>query len=542
VAGTLSATAFLLAIALPAQAYVQPLDRGWEFRQQSAPTEAFKDLGQWRPAVVPGDIHLDLLREKLIPDPFYRTNEARLQWISNADWEYHTRIEVDRATLAQDHVELVFDGLGSYATVTLNGHTVLTANNIRAWRMEIKPLLHCGGNELRVVFPSSERTALRIAQEDPWNAHAHTQTKTYVRKAAYEFGWDLGPTFITSGIWRPARSETWSNARIVDVAIHHRYRHFLEVARDSNTNMVRLWGGGYYESGTFYDMCDELGLMIWLPELRTVDSYTNPQDRTSIFSPVMLAHQKSPAGNELINIYMLRDYTAPKGFPSLLDMSQALQAEGVKIGAEHFRRERPITMVSLYWQLNDCWPVASRSSMDSPGRGKALQFYAKRFYMPLLVSPHVENGDLAVHAISDGTAARNATMDLNVHRIDSTVVLTKTLQVSVPPLISTVIYRVPMTEVAKAGGDNLADLCVTSKLSAAQEETSTNLIYLVPTAEVGPPHATLQLQVKQAKGGADLTGRSDALARSIYLDAGINAASFSDNIFGLESKQPSRYI
>lgn len=133
-------------------------------------------------------------------------------------------------------------------------------------------------------------------------------------------------------------------------------------------------------------------------------------------------------------------------------------------------------------------------------------------------------------------------MDLAVHRIDGTVVLTKTLQVSVPSLSSTVIYRVPMTEVAKAEGDNLANLYVTAKLPAAQEETSTNLICLVPTAEVGPPHATLQLQVKQAKGGADLTVRSHAPARSVYLDAGINAASFSDNIFGLESNQHSRYI
>lgn len=117
-------------------------------------------------------------------------------------------------------MELVFDGLGSYATVTPNEHGVLTANNIRAWRMEIKPLLHCGGNELRVVFPPSGRTALRVAQEDPWNAHTHPETKMYVRKAAYEFGWDRGPTFITSDIWRPVRLETRSNARIADVAIH----------------------------------------------------------------------------------------------------------------------------------------------------------------------------------------------------------------------------------------------------------------------------------------------------------------------------------
>jgi len=120
------------------------------------------------------------------------------------------------------------------------------------------------------------------------------------------------------------------------------------------------------------------------PEMRTIEAFTKPEDRTSIFTPVMLAHQKNNEGNSIIHDYMLRYYGEPKDFASFLYASQVLQAEGIKIGAEHLRRIRPRNMGGIYWQLNDCWPVASWSSLDYYGRWKALQYYAKRFYAPLL--------------------------------------------------------------------------------------------------------------------------------------------------------------
>ena len=98
---------------------------------------------------------------------------------------------------------------------------------------------------------------------------------------------------------------------------------------------------------------------------------------------------------------MLRDYPEPKDFESFLYVSQVLQAEGIRIGAEHLRRIMPHNMGSLYWQINDCWPVASWSSIDYTGRWKALQYYARRFYSEMLVSPHEENGSLNFYIVSD---------------------------------------------------------------------------------------------------------------------------------------------
>src|SRR5277367_731621 len=115
-----------------------PLNHGWEFRQRV--TGESNPAAQWRPATVPGDVHLDLLANKLIPEPFSRENEAKLQWIQDADWEYRTSIDAATALLARRHIELVFEGLDAYAEVYVNGQKVLTADNMfREWRVDVKP-------------------------------------------------------------------------------------------------------------------------------------------------------------------------------------------------------------------------------------------------------------------------------------------------------------------------------------------------------------------------------------------------------------------
>ena len=112
-----------------------PLNSGWEFRQLSTGDNS----AEWRPAQVPGDVHLDLLRNKLIPDPFYRDNESKLQWIEDANWEYRSSFQVTPETLKRRNIELVFDGLDAYAEVYLNEQQILTANNMfREWRVDVK--------------------------------------------------------------------------------------------------------------------------------------------------------------------------------------------------------------------------------------------------------------------------------------------------------------------------------------------------------------------------------------------------------------------
>jgi beta-mannosidase len=121
------------------------------------------------------------------------------------------------------------------------------------------------------------------------------------------------------------------------------------------------------------------------PHPRTVSAYTAPQDR-NITSFVMEHHQRSGIGNSTIMHYMLDWFRIPRSFEMTIWVSQILQALGIKIAVEHWRRAMPRCMGTLYWQINDCWPVASWSSIDSYGRWKALHYAAARFYAPILVS------------------------------------------------------------------------------------------------------------------------------------------------------------
>jgi beta-mannosidase len=805
-----------------AQNAVLALDHGWQFRQISAGAE---EAGNgWLPATVPGDVHLDLLANKKIADPFFRDNEAKLQWIDKESWEYRLDFDVTPALLARANVDLVFDGLDAASQVYLNGVQVLMSDNMfRIWRVPVKGHLHAGKNLLRVVFPPPLKAAEAVAAGDPWQPKTKTEPKTYIRKAAYEYGWDWGPRFVTSGIWRPVRLEAWDKVRIADFAIRQRdvsrevahldaeveieaasagpakvsvqyadkgkpvtltttanlhagrnvidlpaeitqpklwypagygeqplyeftaqvgtgtgaspgnpaadqkktkiglrsivlhrqldkwgrsfelvvngipvfakgadvipfdsfpnrvitadYRRILESARDANMNMIRHWGGGYYETEEFYSICDELGIMVWqdfqfgndwqpgtyafklnieaeaddqvrrlrnhpsivvwsgnneteiamdwaprvslpqevktqmwqdyltefsgilprvvarldpetpywpsspsadyeavspafhsgddhiwdvwhgrvpfstyethhsrfvteygfqsFPEMRTIEAFTEPEDRASIFTPVMLGHQKNNEGNSIIHDYLLRDYSEPKDFASFLYVSQVLQAEGIKIGAEHFRRSRPETMGSIFWQLNDCWPVASWSSIDYYGRWKALQYYARRFYAPILVSPHVEDGALKTYIVSDKTDAKPATLRVRVMDFDGKVLLDETDSVDVVPLTSKVYLDWPLKKLADAGAADTSRVFVVAELSAGGARISRNLAYLAPVEEIHLKPAVLKVETTGTAGSYKIRITSPVLARSVYLSASNLDVKLSDNYFDL---------
>ncbi|CUS03525.2 putative beta-mannosidase [Candidatus Promineifilum breve] len=122
-----------------------------------------------------------------------------------------------------------------------------------------------------------------------------------------------------------------------------------------------------------------------LPPLATIRAYA-AEDDWNMTSYVMEQHQKNASGNSLMVGQMLDTFRLPQDFPSLVYLSMVLQAEGIRYGVEHWRRARDRVAGTLYWQLNDCWPVASWSSLDYFGRWKALHYAARRFYAPLLLS------------------------------------------------------------------------------------------------------------------------------------------------------------
>jgi beta-mannosidase len=784
-----------------------PLLTGWQFR------EAGKDT--WHPASVPGCVHTDLLNNKLIDDPFYRDNEKKLQWIGKTDWEYRTTFNLTAEMLERSHLELVFEGLDTYANLFLNDEPLINTDNMfRTWRVDAKRLAKRGTNTLRIRFRSPINEVLPIMAKMDYELPAGNdqgeKTSPHTRKAPYQYGWDWGPRFVTSGIWRPVFLEAWDNARVADLhivpreiradvanltaevevvaggnteativvdnlidknvaaqrrvsltpganrvalnmAIPHpalwwpnglgahplytfkarllidgklmdeatkrtglralelrqqpdqsgksftfvingvpvfakggnwipadsfpsritkaKYRELVQSVRDTNMNMLRVWGGGIYESDDFYDLCDEMGILVWqdfmfgcslypadeaflenvrqeandnvkrlrnhpsiviwvgnneiesgwfhwgwkekfparlwddylkifygvlpevcksldpsrsywpsspssnleddpesqkmgdlhywqvwhasapfteyekqfprfmseygfqsFPQLETVSTYTAPAD-LDMKSPVMLAHQRHPRGNQLIREYMLREYPEPKDFESFLYVSQILQAEGIKIGAEHLRRIRPHNMGSLFWQIDDCWPVASWSSIDYTGRWKALQYYARRFYNDILLSPHEENGSLNFYVVSDQLQPTPARLKLSLLDFEGHTLSTQQQDIEVAALSSKSYLTIPIDQLLAAKDPKSVFLF--AELLVGGKPVSGNEHFFQPYKNLLLPRPQISAEAVRTRTGFRIALSSDKLARAVYLSAPNYRGFFVDNYFDL---------
>lgn len=192
------------------------------------PTDLKKDLHHaWRfgkvnsdtlyPASVPGCVHLDLMANGMIEDPFYGDNEERVQWIENEDWIYLSSFTVDDSLLCFPKIDLVFEGLDTYAEVYLNDALVLEADNMfRRWITPVKQLLVKGENTLKVIFRSPVRLNQEKASTVPYKL---PDERAWSRKAPYQFGWDWGPRLVTSGIWRPAYLYAWKEYHLQNLHI-----------------------------------------------------------------------------------------------------------------------------------------------------------------------------------------------------------------------------------------------------------------------------------------------------------------------------------
>ena len=135
----------------------------------------------------------------------------------------------------------------------------------------------------------------------------------------------------------------------------------------------------------FFRYASEFGFQSF-PSVKTLETVTDDPKELNPFSYVMEKHQRNYGGNGKIAKYMQAAYRYPENFSDFVYASQLLQADGIRYGVEHYRRNRGRCMGAIYWQLNDCWPVISWSSIDYYGRWKALHYYAKRFFAPVMLS------------------------------------------------------------------------------------------------------------------------------------------------------------
>ncbi len=697
----------------------------------------YKDLssGKWRlralgeedwfPARVPGEVHVALMEAGRIPDPFIADNELQVLWVAETDWEYEGVIEVTQTMLNEDRIVLHFDGLDTLAEVHLNGEFLgKTDNAFRDYEWDVKDLLVEGENQIHIIFRSPVNYIKALQEETPLPSPEQSiQGGPYLRKAPCQWGWDWGPMLPPIGIWKDARLEAYSVAKLgpIHLTQEHQFggsvvvnaraeienwtdhplqlcltlqdpngktfatsckvvdgaalgsievmepelwwpngygdqalyqakialrnedetlldekkfqlglrtleliqkpdefgesftfevngvpifakganwipadtfptritREMLDrLLRDAamaHHNMIRVWGGGFYESEDFYDLCDEYGILVWqdflfscsiyplgdqdflenirlevvdnvrrlrhraslalwcgnnemdwgweawgwsqeewlpyrdayktffyemlptwvseldpntaywysspssgtpfenangndrgdahywevwhgakpftsyrdqyprymsefgfqsLAPLKTIQYFTD-ESHWNLTDYIIEHHQRNFWASALFMGQMALYYRMPVDFPSLVYMTMVLQSEGIRYGVEHWRRNRHRVSGTLYWQLNDCWPVASWSSIDYFGRWKALHYASRRFYSPLLLSieDNEQTANMKVHLTSDLMEPWTGEVHWRLMRLDGEVLEAGEMEATIDPLSSSMLLE-----------------------------------------------------------------------------------------------------
>lgn len=201
------------------------LDKNWKFSLNKIPKNLSNNydikikFNKSYEATVPGTIHTDLLKNKIIDDPFYIDNEKKLDWIDQCDWIYQSEFNFSKELTK--HYSLVFEGLDTIADIYLNGKQIRSINNMfLEYRIDVSKNLISGKNVLKIIFNSSLKYGEKQEKKYGKLPVERTTSRAYVRKAQYSFGWDWGPAFPTCGIWRNVYIEEIPKIKINDFTFH----------------------------------------------------------------------------------------------------------------------------------------------------------------------------------------------------------------------------------------------------------------------------------------------------------------------------------
>lgn len=275
------------------------------------------------------------------------------------------------------------------------------------------------------------------------------------------------------------------------------------------------------------------------PEMKTIAAFASPEDY-QLESPVMNAHQKSTIGNDLIRTYMERDYVVPQKFEDFVYVGLVMQGHGIRRGLEAHRRNRPYCMGTLYWQLNDSWPVVSWSGIDYYGNWKALHYQAKRAFAPLALDVVQEGDSLQLWLFSDLLKDRKGL----------------TLEIKLTDFKGKVLKKLLMdTEIAANASAKVGQMELSSLLSDIQRRKTYLLLALKDQAgrklveepyffhrpkDLDLPESSVHCQVTTRDGICEIVLKSATLAKDVFIEVPVMGARFSDNFFDLLPKEVRR--
>lgn len=474
--------------------------------------------------------------------------------------------------------------------------------------------------------------------------------------------------FILNGVPIFAKGANWIPAdSLADRLDKDTYNFYIDSAVNSNMNMIRVWGGGFYESNEFYDACDRRGILIWqdccfacrpypffddqflcnvkeeiaynvkrlrnhpslalwcgnneleqmfntwfiyldfvkankkffwqeledeirkyddstafiptspvgvefnkavssdnhgdnhlwivwhglqdvkyyrkrdtrfcsefgfesMPDIKTIERFADKEDY-SIKSKVFLGHQKCMLGNQKMEYYITSRFRLPKNFEDYIYLSQCCQMECIKDATEYWRRNRERSNGSLYWQLNDCWPVCSWSSIDYYGNYKALQYHAKHFFAPVCVSMEYDKKFVKVFLLNDTLIDKDLDLKLRIVDFEKGVVDELGTSHKVPHLSTSIVYNIPIKDIKnKYDLKNISIICDLFDGNTLIN-TKTLLFKYEKYLKLKAPNIKLNAKVDNDIIKISLT--ADKFARLVRVTDKTSMQPFSDNYFDI---------
>ena len=302
----------------------------------------------------------------------------------------------------------------------------------------------------------------------------------------------------------------------------------------------KMWSGGEpYEDcrNHYFRFMSEYGFES-LPNMKTVRSFAEEEDM-NIFSPVVEWHQKKkiPDGNLMMIKYAAGIYKYAHSFSDLVYVSQLVQADAIRYTAEHMRRHRGRCMGSIYWQFNDCWPVASWASLDYYGRWKALHYAAKKFYAPIMLSAEEEGTRVKFNLANERMRAFGGKFTYTVSDSKNNVLYKDEFVVHVPKMSAEYIHEVDLADIVK---DRLDECVITFRVADEDGNGSQGTCILVKPKAFKFYDPAIKCEISGAGTNYTATLTAGAYARSVELDFDTVDAVFEDNYFDITSPAPVR--
>ena len=239
------------------------------------------------------------------------------------------------------------------------------------------------------------------------------------------------------------------------------------------------------------------------------------------------SHQKHHRGFQLINEYVARDFQVPTDPQDYAYVSQLVQAKGMRMGIEAHRRAKPYNMGTLYWQLNDCWPAISWSSIDYFGQWKALHHAAKEAFENVLISFEQVDELLKVYVVNDHLQAFNETLHLTIQDFSGNIIWEIDKTVTVSPSSSQVVYTLPMKEL---------DINATNNFLQASMGAASSLYYFERPKNLALAQSDIEMKVSKHADGFAIVLKSATLQKAVQLSAS-SVGTFDDNYFDLLPNQ-----